>query len=209
MNILLSDIGKRFGKHWLFRHLNETFSLDQRIGVKGINGSGKSSLLQVIAGISLPSEGKLQYQAKDGSDLDLNHLAGKLSIVSPYMDLPEQLSISELYQFQSSFLPFKKGIGLKELLETTLLESKEDSSIKQFSSGMKQRLKLGLAFLGSAEVLLLDEPCSNLDEAGKALYRKLLTEHTQGRILFIASNEEETELIDCTKIIDLDVLKKK
>lgn len=203
MKIQLSDIGKRFGKQWLFRHFNATFESGEIIGLKGINGSGKSTFLQLIAGICLPSEGSLHYFDKEGKPIDLNALAGKISIVSPYMDVPEQLTVSELFNFQSSFLSFKQTIDLKVFLKVTLLEGQEHTLIKQFSSGMKQRLKLGLSFLCEAPVLFLDEPCSNLDTAGKQLYAQLLKNYSQNRLVFIASNEEETELQNCNRTYNL------
>ena len=98
--IQLEDIGKRYGKHWLFRHFNAEFQLNDRIGIKGINGSGKSTLLQLIAGICLPSEGQLTYTDEEGRNIDLNDLAGHLSLLSPYMDVPEQLNLKELFDFQ-------------------------------------------------------------------------------------------------------------
>ena len=207
MKISLSNIGKRFGKEWLFRKLECQFNRGDRIGIKGINGSGKSTLLQIIAGISLPTEGKLSYQADDGSEIDLNNLAGKLSIVSPYMDLPEQLTIAELYEFHSHFINYREGTSLESFLATSFLEKNKSSFIHQLSSGMKQRLKLGFAFLSDSPVLLLDEPTSNLDQKGKDLFVKLLDEHSKDRILFIASNEEEDELINCTQVIDIMKLK--
>ena len=206
MKIQLEDIGKRYGKHWLFRHFNAEFQLNDRIGIKGINGSGKSTLLQLIAGICLPSEGQLTYTDEEGKNIDLNDLAGHLSLLSPYMDVPEQLNLKELFDFQEKILPFREGIDLNEFLEITLLKGFENNFIKQYSSGMKQRLKLGLSFLGSSKILFLDEPCSNLDVAGKALYQKLLAEHSSDRIIFIASNEEEVELINCTGIYNLNEL---
>ncbi len=207
MKIQLSDIGKRYGKHWLFRHISEEFGNGDRIGIKGINGSGKSTLLQLIAGICLPTEGKLTYVDDKEKELDLNGLATHISIVSPYMDVPEQLTVREIYQFQSNFSPFKQEIDLKKFLEVTLLEEQENSFIKQFSSGMKQRLKLGLCFLSESQVLFLDEPCSNLDTTGKELYKQLLEKYSTNRLIFIASNEENTELIDCDRTFDLNALK--
>lgn len=208
MTIQLSDIGKRFGKQWLFRNFNAEYTIGDRIGISGINGSGKSTLLQLIAGISLPTEGKLEYKDIDGASIDLNNLAGRLALISPYMDLPEQLTLSELYHFHASFTPFQDGIDLQKFQEITLLENKENSLVKSFSSGMKQRLKLGLCFLSQVKILMLDEPCSNLDHAGKSLYLRFLEEYSKDRIIFIASNEEDTELKDCNLRINLMDFKK-
>lgn len=207
MRIQLHDIGKRFGRHWIFRGLSADIKSGDRIGITGINGSGKSSLLQIIAGISLVTEGKVEYS--DGKAIRPEDLPSRLALISPYMDLPEQLTLSELFSFHSRFIDFKKGLGLKEFQEITLLQGQENNLVKQFSSGMKQRLKLGLGFLSEAEILLLDEPCSNLDSAGKDLYVRLLDDFGNERMIAIASNEETTELKDCNQRIDLMEYKKK
>ncbi|MAY84711.1 MAG: ABC transporter ATP-binding protein [Flavobacteriales bacterium] len=201
MQITLHDIGKRFGKHWLFKGISAEFKSGDRIGITGINGSGKSTFLQIAAGISIPSEGKVEY---DGEKLkSADDLAGQLAMISPYMDVPEQLKLEELYHFHSRFIPMSAEMDLEKFTEITLLKGKESHLVKSFSSGMKQRLKLGLAFLSKARILMLDEPCSNLDEAGKSLYKELLMDYSNDRLILIASNEAETELLNTTQRIDL------
>lgn len=201
MHIKLYDIGKRFGKHWLFKGIHAEISSGDRLGITGINGSGKSTLLQIAAGISQPSEGKVEYGGNGLQSAD--DLAGKLAMISPYMDLPEQLKLSELFDFHLKFIAMKPQIDLCSFCKITLLEKKEDHLIKSFSSGMKQRLKLGLSFLSEAKVLMLDEPCSNLDEAGKLLYKHLISGYSKDRMILIASNEADIELFNITKSIDI------
>ena len=201
MHIQLHDIGKRFGKHWLFKGINAEFNSGDRIGITGINGSGKSTLLQIAAGISQPSSGSVEYEGEKLKSAD--DLPGQLAMISPYMDLPEQLKLKELFDFHQKFIPMKPQIDLDAFCKITTLEGKEGQLVKSFSSGMKQRLKLGLAFLSEANILMLDEPCSNLDGSGKSLYKKLITEYSAGRMILIASNEAEVELFDTTKRIDI------
>ena len=201
MKIKLHDIGKRFGKHWLFKGISAEITSGDRVGITGINGSGKSTLLQIAAGISQPSAGKVEYYGNGLNSAD--ELAGQLAMISPYMDLPEQLKLAELYKFHQKFIAMKPTVDLGKFCSITLLENKQDHLVKSFSSGMKQRLKLGLAFLSEAKVLMLDEPCSNLDEAGKRLYKELITEYGKERMILIASNEKETELFGLTNTIDI------
>lgn len=208
MTISLSDIGKRFNKRWLFQNISLSIESGQHFGIKGINGSGKSTLLQIIAGITLPTEGSVSYKKENDAELTVEKLAGKLMIVSPYMDLPEQMKLSELFHFHQKFIPFKEQVDFKGFCERTNLKDRESNYIKEFSSGMKQRLKLGLAFMGNTPLLLLDEPCSNLDLAGKELYRSLLAEYGSDRTVIIASNEEEVELKSCRQTINLMDYKK-
>jgi len=201
MHIRFHDIGKRFGKHWLFKGMSADFESGDRIGITGINGSGKSTCLQIAAGISQPTAGEVSYEGEQLNSAD--ELAGKLAMISPYMDVPEQLKLEELFDFHRQFMPMLPNVDLATFCSITLLEKKESHLIKSFSSGMKQRLKLGLAFLSQAKVLMLDEPCSNLDIAGKLLYRTLMEEYSNERLILIASNEAETELFNVTQRIDL------
>lgn len=201
MQILFEQVGKRFGKHWLFKEITTDFKSGQRVGIEGANGSGKSTLLQIAAGISQPSQGKVSYRGKGFTSAE--DLAGKLALVSPYTDVPEQLKLSELFNFHRRFIAFQEGVDLAKFCKRTLLTGKEDHLVKSFSSGMKQRLKLGLAFLSKASILMLDEPCSNLDLEGKELYQDFIQHHHADRLILIASNEAKTELIHITDRINL------
>ena len=119
------------------------------------------------------------------------------------MDLPEQLNIEELFNFHSTFKPFQKKLSLSQFLELLYLVDSRKKAIKYFSSGMKQRLKLGLAICSTSSLLILDEPCSNLDKAGVNLYWKLLKEFGEERTIIIGSNEQLDELQNIDTFINL------
>jgi ABC-type multidrug transport system ATPase subunit len=78
--------------------------------------------------------------------------------------------------------------------------------IRYFSSGMKQRLKLAQAFFSNTPVLLLDEPCTNLDKEGVVLYQSLLDRYTNDRIVIISSNDP-IEYAHCKALIAIDDFK--
>jgi ABC-type multidrug transport system ATPase subunit len=84
------------------------------------------------------------------------------------------------------------------------LEKQLDKPVRNFSSGMKQRLKLALAILSDTALLLLDEPGSNLDTEGLAWFRGLLMEHLEGRTLVVASNRQAEETFACTETIEVE-----
>ena len=119
------------------------------------------------------------------------------------MDLPEQLNVEELFHFHSTFKPFQKELSLGKFLELLYLVDSKNKAIKYFSSGMKQRLKLGLAICSTSSLLILDEPCSNLDKAGIALYWKLVEEFGKERTILIGSNEQADELQNIDTFINL------
>ena len=202
MQIEAQHLSKRYNREWIFRDLSHQFEKNSRTGIIGSNGSGKSTLLKILSAAELPSEGKLIYNTVNGL---LKHEAvyKHLSFASPYMDLPEQLNPVELYQFHSTFKPFQKQLSLDGFLKLVYLMDAKDKAIKYFSSGMKQRLKLGLAICSTSSLLILDEPCSNLDKAGIELYWKLLKEYSEERTILIGSNEQSDELQNIDTFINL------
>ena len=78
----------------------------------------------------------------------------------------------------------------------------------QYSSGMKQRVKLGLAMYSEVDIILLDEPCSHLDAKGIAWYKEQISMRKEGRIVLVASNNMETETFFCDRNLQMGMEKK-
>ena len=106
----------------------------------------------------------------------------------------------ELMQFQQTFKPFRTNIGFTDMLQRVRLDQAANKQIRYYSSGMKQRMKLLLAFFADTPLLLLDEPSTNLDAEGIAAYKSLLDAETADRILIISSNDPN-EYDRCQEII--------
>jgi ABC-type multidrug transport system ATPase subunit len=123
-----------------------------------------------------------------------------LSIAAPYLELIEEMTATEFLHFHSSFKPLTHS--LESILAVINLENAAQKQIRYFSSGMKQRLKLAQAFFCSAPVLLLDEPTTNLDAEGIALYQQLITEHTDQKLVIISSNDPQ-EYSFCDEVISI------
>jgi ABC-type multidrug transport system ATPase subunit len=133
-------------------------------------------------------------------------LPGKISLAAPYLELPEEFTLEEMLRFHFSIVPAKTGYLKEEMLKSAGLAGQEQKFIKHFSSGMKQRLKLLLAFYSNSPLLLLDEPCSNLDENGIKWYRRMLEENLGTRTIIIASNQS-IEYEGCQTIINVSQFK--
>lgn len=187
MKLSLDHIGKRYNYEWIFKKVNATFESGQRYAILGPNGSGKSTLLQIIAGSLSFSEGKLEYRL-NGSPLAQESVFQHISLAAPYLELVEAFTLKELLQFHGRFKPFLKGFSLKQIAEEVQLGGAFNKQISYYSSGMKQRAKLAQAFFSDVPVLLLDEPCTNLDEEGTKLYRALLSRYAGDRLVIISSN---------------------
>jgi ABC-type multidrug transport system ATPase subunit len=98
------------------------------------------------------------------------------------------------------------GIRIPVLLERLGLLTAADKQIRYYSSGMKQRVKLGQAFFSDTPVLLFDEPTTNLDASGSALYHELIREYCQHRMVIVSSNDP-LEYSFCETIINMSELK--
>lgn len=205
MNIELHNIGKRFNNDWIFRNLNLNFSNNNSYTITGSNGSGKSTLLQIILGFVLPTEGQIDYTENDNI-IDTNNIFSTSSIAAPYIELIEEMTAIEFLEFHLKFKTLINTKSFEEILESVQLLKAKDKQIRFFSSGMKQRLKLAQAFFSDTNILLLDEPCSNLDQEGILLYHNLIREYTKNRLLIICSNEEQ-EYSFCNINYDLNILK--
>ena len=205
MNIELHNIGKRFNNDWIFRNLNLNFSNNNSYTITGSNGSGKSTLLQIILGFVLPTEGKIDY-TENNNIINTNNIFSTSSIAAPYIELIEEMTAIEFLEFHLKFKTLINTKSFEEILESVQLLKAKDKQIRFFSSGMKQRLKLAQAFFSDTNILLLDEPCSNLDQEGILLYHNLIKEYTKNRLLIICSNEEQ-EYSFCNINYDLNILK--
>lgn len=190
MHIQLENIGKRYGREWIFRRISYEFSPGGSYALLGANGSGKSTLLQIILGAIVPGEGQVLYKESASAPLSIEQAYRHCSFVSPYLDLPEEFSLKEMLDFHFRFKRMRPGFSIESLIAASNLESSTHKSIKTFSSGMKQRVKLALALGADTPVLLLDEPCTNLDDAGIQWYRNMISNYCSKQLLIVASNQK-------------------
>jgi len=199
IRIELKSVSKRFNREWIFRDMTETFHPGQVYAVTGPNGAGKSTLLSVLWGQTPPSQGTLHYHGEKRSIPD-DEVFQHISIAAPYMDLIEEFTLIEHLQFHFSMKPIREGLTLETALDRMYLEPARDKQISNFSSGMKQRVKLALAFFTQADILFLDEPGTNLDRHAFDWYLRQLDEVAPGCTIFIASNQEAEYPLNAQKI---------
>lgn len=188
MTISLEHIGKRFNFEWIFRHVTYEFASGNRYALLGPNGSGKSTLLQIISGSLTHSEGLLVYQDNQ-KDIPSDRVFSHCSFSAPYLELIEEYTCREFLQFHNKFKPFLRGRSIDEIIKTVHLERAADKQIRYFSSGMKQRLKLAQAIFADCNLVMLDEPCTNLDQEGIQLYQSLVDTFIGDRLLIVSSND--------------------
>lgn len=211
MKITLSDVGKRFNREWIFRHINYSFESSVHYAITGPNGSGKSTLLQVIAGALDHSEGKVDFttsnqQPTTTSDRVIragsNEYYQHLSFCAPYFDLIEEMTLTEFLQFHFQFKNLLPGFTIKKIIEVLGLEKAAHKQIRYFSSGMKQRVKLAQAIFADVPIVFLDEPCTNLDESGIAQYQQLIADYCSNRLVIVSSNDKQ-EYWFCKEVLKI------
>jgi ABC-type multidrug transport system ATPase subunit len=207
MQIHLTAASKRFNKEWIFSNLDFSFTTGQHYALIGNNGSGKSTLLQIIAGYIGLTKGTIHWTSNSGEDIDSANIFQYISIAAPYLELVEEFTALEQIDFHQQFKPLQTGLTPIELLEKIGLGNAANKQIRNFSSGMKQRLKLALAIFDQAPILLLDEPCSNLDQEGIQTYHQLMQAYAMHKLIIVASNDPQ-EYQFCSQQLALSDFKK-
>jgi len=188
VNITLQNIGRRFNREWIFRGVEYTFRAGESYAILGSNGSGKSTLLQVLNGSLSPSAGTISYEL-DGKEVAVEDVFQHLSLAAPYMEMIEEFTLAEMIDLHFKFKSYKAGMDNKAVIDLLAMDTNKNKLIRYFSSGMKQRLKLALAFCSDTPILMLDEPTSNLDAQGVDWYLGLVEKFALNRLTIICSNQ--------------------
>jgi heme exporter protein A len=159
------------------------------VAVTGSNGSGKTTLLRVVAGLLVPGRGRIEWSDGDGT-LARGAARARLGLVSPELALYEDLTARENFAFFAA----ARGTAWRDAdtdvwLERLGLPGRSDERLAGFSSGMKQRVKLAVALCGRPALVLLDEPGSNLDDAGRSALDALVREIKRTALVVVATND--------------------
>ena len=206
ISIHINELGKKFINEWIFKGVTLTISPGEKLVVLGSNGSGKSTLLQSISSFLIPTKGEVVWK-NESQIMEDDVIYKHLSIASPYMELIEDFTLTEIIDHQKQFKPFINNLSTKEIITLMQLEHAAEKYIKNYSSGMKQRVKLGLAILADCTVLLLDEPCSNLDANAIAWYQNMIKDFAQHKTILVCSNTVKEEYLFCTNKIEIENFK--
>jgi len=201
-SLKLSNIGKYYSAALLFRDISFELRSGEALAIAGWNGSGKSTLLRIIAGLVRPSTGQVDMFSEN-EPIPKESRRRFLGMVAPAMALYEELTALENMEF------FCKVRGLVHHRRTCLdmmdrvgLSEHSDKICRNYSSGMKQRLKLVQALLHTPPLLLLDEPGCNLDSKGIKIVEDITRQQRQTGMTIIASNEKR-EVDYADRVINL------
>lgn len=195
------NLEKKFGRKTVFSDLfieTETSVL----GIAGMNGAGKSTLLKCLAGLIKPTSGSVRWMLND-NEIERANLKTYLGFAAPYIQLYEELTVRENLVFIQKVRSLKNEKSIEEILLPFGADKLAEFHFGELSTGQQQRIKLAAAVIHEPEILFLDEPGSNLDEAGKLIVKDLVEKFSsRNRMVVIASNQKE-ELALCNEIIEL------
>lgn len=202
-SIQSQNLSKLFGRRLIFKDINFIWKEKGIFGISGPNGSGKSTIVKIIAGLIAPSSGKIIHKNSE-AEINPEKLHNHIGFVSPYLILYEEFSAWENLKIFAAI----RDVTLNEdrvnyFLTQFLIDNRKNDLVKTYSSGMKQRLKFIFALMHSPEVLIFDEPTSNLDEEGKKVVYDIVNDQGKERIVVIASNESR-DLELCNEIMFLE-----
>jgi heme ABC exporter ATP-binding subunit CcmA len=171
-------VGKFFGSFPALRALSFTVERGQCVALLGRNGAGKTTLLRILGGLSRPTDGGLQSQAR-------------ISILGHGIGVYDELSARQNLDFFAALSPV--AINTAAWLEKVNLTQVADAPLREYSRGMRQRLALARTFMGEPELLLLDEPFTSLDDKATALLQTLLGEALQRGAAVVLSTHQIPE----------------
>lgn len=204
ISVEAKELGKRYNQEWIFKNFNFTFHQGKTYAITGPNGSGKSTLLQVLWGQLPMTKGAIDYSIHS-VNIPVEEIYKEVTIAAPYLDLIEEYTLNELICFHFSLRKLRDGLSEPDILDLLELTHAKDKEIGNFSSGMRQRVKLGLALFTQSSLVFLDEPFTNLDRTAIDWYEKQLA-LLSNVIVFIASNDPE-EYPHATDIIRISDFK--
>ncbi|MBV9709358.1 MAG: ATP-binding cassette domain-containing protein [Ktedonobacteraceae bacterium] len=205
--IEMIDLCKSFGTFQAIDHLSLTIQQGEIFGLLGPNGSGKTTTINMISGLSVPTSGEVRVLGHDVRH-NVRRIHQMLGAVPQETALYEELSAWANMDFHADLfgIPRKeKRERITKMLKLVQLEDRKDSRVGTFSGGMKRRLALGRALLHDPQLIYLDEPTLGVDiQARRAIWDYILSQREQGKTVLITTNylEEAQALCDRLAIID-------
>jgi len=196
ITIKFEAVTQSFYGRTIFQDIDAVLQSGTITAVTGQNGSGKSTLLKLAARFMLPSDGRVSAW-DDQKELRRAELRNKLAMVTPELRFYPRLTARENIAFllglrgleltEAEFLSLLVRVGLREQEVATAFTG-------EFSTGMRQRLKLAALLASRADIWLLDEPGANLDAAGRELVlREARQAADEGRLVLWATNDRREE----------------
>ena len=186
MSIIFENVTKTIRGKTVLQGVTLSMEAGRVTGLRGINGSGKTMLLRLLAGLIHPTEGRITIDGKTlGTDMEFPPSMGLLIENPAFLG---QYTGAENLEMLASLHQNVTKEDVRALLEKVGLAADGDTKYRKYSLGMKQRLGIAGAILGEPELLLLDEPTNALDTKG--VLRSIIQEERQrGAAIVVACHD--------------------
>lgn len=201
----VKNLKKDFDRKTILKDLNFSLTNKDSLSITGKNGSGKSTLIKILSNIFMQTSGSISITV-DNTQIERQNFYKYIGLISPYLNLYDEFSGLENLKFTARL----RGLSddcINSIITRVGLWERRNDLVKIYSSGMKQRLKLAFALMHEPEILLLDEPTSNLDAEGVRLVDNVAEQYKYSRILIIATNDEHEKSL-CKDELNLDRINK-
>jgi heme exporter protein A len=200
----LDKVSKRYGSHWALVRLSLAIPAQSAVLLTGPNGAGKTTLLRLLATALKPTRGTLRLFGAP-ADEHLESVRARLGLVTHKSHLYDDLSAQENLQLVARLAPRVAANRIPALLERVGLGARAHSAVRTFSAGMQRRLCLARVLLREPELVLLDEPFSQLDPEGVALVAEIIGElKRRGVTLVLSTHDIDRGLALCDLHLHLE-----
>lgn len=188
--IQIEGLSKKYrGNKWALQDVNLTFS-EGMIGLLGPNGAGKSTLMRILATLASPTTGIATIQGVPLTKAD--EIRKMIGYLPQQFQVYPQITGEDYLDYVAVMKGMKdvkeRKAEIAKLLEQVNLVDKAKKKVKTYSGGMKRRLGIAQALLGSPEVLIVDEPTAGLDPEERVRFRNLLTRFSIGRVVLLSTH---------------------
>ena len=190
--IEIKNLTKNFGEKQALQGLNMTVPVGSIYGFIGENGSGKSTTEKIICGLIHPSGGSVKLFGRDYTDEDVR---AKLGVLIETPGCFPNMTVWNNLKLQAANLSIENpDDAIREILKLVRMEGAAGNKYKNCSLGMKQRIGIAMALLGSPELLVLDEPINGLDADGMRIMREIFVDLANKGVTMVISSHILGEL---------------
>jgi len=188
----LDQVSKLYGTFAALRKLAVQFERGRCYLVLGENGAGKSTMLRTLAGLLKPSYGTVRIFDGEGKPQDPMEARDRIGYMSHATMLYDEFSGVENLRYYAGLYRGRECVAPEEALRSVGLDPKLTRPVGQYSQGMKQRASLARVLVSRPELLLLDEPFSNMDiQSAHSMLRLLETFRTEHRTILLTTHQRE------------------
>ncbi|HUI30846.1 MAG TPA: ABC transporter ATP-binding protein [Candidatus Acidoferrales bacterium] len=202
MLLKAKELKKVFNRRVVFENISFEVKTGEVLSITGPNGSGKSTISKIVCGLLTPTAGEINL-INDGKNIGRDEIHEHVGFVAPYLELYGEFTALENLEIEAKARGLKRrgNDRLSEILDLVGLLNRRNDGLRNFSSGMKQRLKYAAALMHEPEVVVLDEPTANLDVAGTEMVFSLIEKLRNDKIVVVATNDEKEAALGDVKVV--------